>query len=140
MHVYKNKLITACLLLCRCCLTIDAMAIRRHLDFNSHQGTFTGYVDLGSGEDSTTEAHEALVFMLVGLTSGWKAPVAYFLTAGLSAESQKRLVTHVLEELQELGFIVCALTMDGHPTNVAMASLLGAKLKFNVRGTVQPYL
>lgn len=121
----------------RCCLVIDGMAIRRHVDYNSSQGTFSGYVDLGSGEDSTTEAKEALVFMLVGTTSGWKAPVAYFFTAGLSSASQHKLVHHLLEELEEIGFLVCAITMDGHFVNVAMASLLGARIDAEVM--VQPY-
>lgn len=62
---------------------IDAMAIRRHIDFNWHNGTYTGYVDLGSGaeEDKTKKA---LVFMLVGLNGRWKAPIPYYLTKGLT--------------------------------------------------------
>lgn len=122
----------------RCCLAIDAMAIRKHLDYDSHKQEFIGYTDLGNGQDSTTEAKEALVIMMVGVTAGWKAPVAYYLTAGLTAESQKVLVSHLLSKLAELNFEVTAITMDGHPTNVAMASLLGAKLEIRLNAT-QPF-
>jgi hypothetical protein len=103
------------------------MSIRKHVDYV--QGKFTGYVDLGNGIDSTTEAKEALVLMLTGLSGGWKCPIAYFFTAGLSAEAQTELVKHVIHHLETYNFTLCAITMDGHPTNVAMAELLGAKLE-----------
>ena len=106
---------------------IDAMAIRRHIDFAWHSGTYSGYVDLGNGPEEE-EAKEALVFMLVGISGGWKAPIAYYFTKGLSAETQKELVLHALNKVQEIGFEVHALTMDGHATNVSMCSLLGAQL------------
>jgi hypothetical protein len=49
--------------------------------------------------------------MLTGLGGGWKCSLAYFFTAGLSAESQ------------------LTLTMDGHQSNVAMTETLGATLE-----------
>ena len=108
---------------------IDAMCIRQHVDFDHHSGTFFGYVDLGNGSDNTTEAKEALVFMLVGISGGWKTPVAYYFTKGLSAETQKELVAHCLDKIHEYGFEVHAITMDGHPTNISMCKLLGAELQ-----------
>ena len=70
---------------------LDAMSIGQHVDYNWRTGAHSGYVDLGQGAEEE-EAKEALVFMLVGLNGGWKAPIAYYLTKGLTADSQKELV------------------------------------------------
>ena len=76
------------------------MAIRRHIDYNWHNGTYSGYVDLGHGPEAE-EAKEALVFMLVGMSGGWKAPIAYYLTKGLTAETQKELVVHSINKFSQ---------------------------------------
>ena len=63
----------------------------------------SGYVDMGNGMDETDVATEVLVFMVVGIQSHWKAPVAYYLTKSVSPETQKVLVVHALEELHARG-------------------------------------
>lgn len=71
----------------------------------------------------------ALLFLILsGLNAAWKAPVAYFLTHTLTAITQKELVEHILCQLEENGFVVDCLTLDGHATNLAMCRLLGAEL------------
>ena len=112
-------------------MVLDAMSIRKQIEFDQHNKRFIGCVDLGSGPEEDSNASEVLVFMLVGLNGKWKAPVAYFLTNVLSAETQKQLLFHCLERLHELGFEVLALTADGHATNIAMWALLGADLNPN---------
>ena len=122
------------------------MAIRKHLSYDHHTRSITGYVDIGIGSEENSEiATEALVFMLIGLRGKWKAPVAYYLTKSLSAESQAQLVQHVLQKLHEIGIQVHCLTMDGHGTNLGMCRLLGASMDidqgirpfFTVPGTDQ---
>lgn len=108
---------------------LDAMALRRHIDYQWHSREHTGFVDLGNGPE-TEEAKEALVFMLVGLNGGWKAPIGYYLTKGLSSDTQKELVLHAISKLHEELFEVHAIVLDGHATNVSMCTLLGAKLDF----------
>jgi hypothetical protein len=105
---------------------LDAMAIRKHVSWDPHTRTMSGFVDLGNGvEEGNEEAKEVLVFMLVSLNGRFKTPVAYFLTRTLSAVVQKELVLHVLDELHNRGFEVVSLTMDGHATNVSMCRSLG---------------
>jgi hypothetical protein len=117
--------------ICSCCLMLDAMSIKQQIEFDSRKQTLTGFVDLGTGEESETPATEALVFMLVGLRGHWKAPIAYFFTKGLPAETQTELIKHCLEELHKLGFKVMTLTMDGHASNLGMCRLLGCKLSLD---------
>ena len=78
--------------------------------------------------NSNEEATEALVFMVVGLTGHWKAPIAYFLTKGLQACTQKELLCHALHALHDIGMRVWIVTLDGHATNQSMCSLLGCNL------------
>lgn len=77
--------------------------------------------------------------MLVGLRSRWKAPVAYYLSRGLSAETQTQLLLHCLEKLQEIGIQVHCLTMDGHACNTAMCSKLGARIATQPGAEIKPY-
>jgi len=113
----------------RCSFQLDAMSIRRQISYDAHTGRMFGFVDIGSGDDnSTEEAKEALVFMLVGIQGYWKIPIAYFLTNTLTAAAQKELVILTLQELEDRGFEVIAVTMDGHASNMAMCQLLGGSL------------
>ena len=109
------------------CLLIDAMSIRRQTLYNSRMELY-GYVNLGDGPDERYVATEALVFMVVGLKTAWKAPIGYFLTNTLKAQPQAVLVTQAIEALHERGIKVTCITMDGHQTNLSMAEMLGCKL------------
>ena len=56
-------------------LMLDAMSIKKHLQYNPRTKQMSGYVDLGNGCNETDPATEALVLMVVGLKGHWKAPV-----------------------------------------------------------------
>ena len=116
---------------------IDAMAIRKHIQYSSRTKSFKGFVDLGDGPDEQNVASEALVFMVVGLQGHWKAPIAHFLTRTLTQESQAVLLKHALHALHERGIRVICLTMDGHASNVGMCTRLGCQLK--VSGDMRTY-
>jgi hypothetical protein len=110
-------------------LMLDAMAIRQQLVYSPSQQKMLGTVDLGLSEGNEVElAKEALVFMVVGLRGGWKAPVAYYFTNTLSSATQKELLLHCVEALHSVGVFVRTLTMDGHATNLGMCRQLGCTL------------
>lgn len=90
-------------------MVIDAMAIKKQIEFDAHKQQFTGFVDLGMADESEIEAKEVLVFMLVGLRGRWKAPIAYYLTNVLSSEVQHQLVSHVLDRVNEHQLQVCQI-------------------------------
>ena len=48
-------------------LMLDAMSIKKHLQYNPRTKRMSGYVDLGNGCNETDPATEALVLMVVGL-------------------------------------------------------------------------
>ena len=116
---------------------LDAMSIRKHVQYNPHTQSMSGFVDMGDGISETDFATEALVFMVVGLQGHWKAPIAYFLTKSLSPETQRVLLSHALEELYARGIQVVCVTMDGHASNVSMCNQLGCVLKGDPREPLQ---
>lgn len=118
-------------------LMLDAMAIKKHVQYNPPTQTMSGFVDTGDGFNETDVASEALMFMVVGMQGHWKAPIAYCLTSVLSPETLKVLVVHALEELHARGLSVVCMTMDGHASNISMCNQLGCELKRNPRETLK---
>lgn len=58
-------------------LMLNAMAIKKHVQYNPHSQSMSGFVDMSDGHNETDVATEALVFMVVDLQGPWKAPIAY---------------------------------------------------------------
>jgi len=86
---------------------LDAMSIKKAIEYDNATGKSTGFVNLGDSIDHDEAATEVLVFMVVGLLGHWKAPVAYFLTHTLEAATQQQLVLHTIRSLMEVGIQVC---------------------------------
>lgn len=109
---------------------LDAMSLKKAVEYDQASGQCTGFVNLGDLGNSQEEEEctEVLVFMVVGLMGRWKAPVAYFLTHTLSAATQHQLLLHTIKSLMEIEVQVCAITMDGHASNIAMCKLFGCQM------------
>jgi len=115
------------------CLIMDEMSIKQHVQWTGtrHQG----YVDYGPGGstesvDNLPYAKDALVFVVVGMNTAWKIPVAYYLIKGITAEEKENILRSCLVELQETGIIIKSLTFDGAANNLAIANVLGASLYY----------
>lgn len=120
-----------------CCLMLDAISIKQHIDYDAAMDCMAGFVHLGD-DQGLEEAKEALVLMLVGTRGYWKVPIGYFLTRGLTAQAQTQLVKAALGLVSETGLHVRALTMDGHRTNLAMCGILGCNLREGVTSFCHP--
>lgn len=110
-------------------LMLDAMAIKKHVQYDPQSQTMSGFVDMGDRINQSDIASEALVFLVVGLQGYWKAPIGYYLTKSLTPETQSVLVVHALEELNQRQIKVVCMTMDGHASNISMCTQLGCDLK-----------
>lgn len=113
-------------------LMMDEMYIHQHVHWTGSRSV--GYINFGVAMDQCSEempkATKALVFMVVGINSKWKVPVAYFLTESSSAEEKATLVRGCLLQLESTGILIKSLTFDGDASNILMANLLGANLSF----------
>lgn len=63
--------------------------------------------------------------MVVDLQGHRKGPIAYYLMKSLSADTQRVMLSHALEELQARGIQAVCVTMDGHASNVSICNQLG---------------
>ena len=61
-------------------LTFDEMQVKKGLDYDLPEDRIEGFVNYGDDEHENIEASQALTFMVHGLTSRMKIPLAYFFT------------------------------------------------------------
>ena len=124
------------------------MPIRKQVIYNKTKAKFTGIVDYGGGipELSSEQASEALVFLLFGLRSHWKAPIGYFLTNKTNAAIQASLMKSALSLVADSGFRVWSLVCDGTATNFETLQLLGCsftpnydKMAVSFKYPIRPY-
>jgi hypothetical protein len=116
----------------RCTVMLNAMNIRKRIDWDRASNRMTGFVDFGVGGldyDSQAEATEVLVIMAVGLMGYWKVPLGYFLTHGLSAQLQVQLLKLALQKVYDVGVICVCIVMDGCSVNQAMVKLLSCSIE-----------
>ena len=105
------------------------MSIKKHISYVKHEGSSTGYVNLGgSNEDYDETASEALVIMAVGIKKHWKAPISFHFINGIKAETQKGLLFNAIESLAVIDIRARLVIMDGHRTNISMMKKLGCEL------------
>ena len=66
-----------------CCLHVDEMEIKKHVDYNRHTDRIHGFTDIGNGPldgPSQPQATKVLAVVAVGLLGHWKLPLGYYLT------------------------------------------------------------
>lgn len=110
-------------------LVIDSMAIRQRLIKVPNSERLQGYVDYGNGiNNGGKKATEALVFLLVSMTSRARHPCAFFFVDKIDAEMQKNLILQFLHLANEKGITVANLTCDGCASNMSTLKKLGASI------------
>ena len=80
---------------------------------------YVGTINYGTAVPEVEDdlATEALVFLIVGLKSHFKHPVAYFLQKKCSAVVQVQLIRDCISLLHDEGLCVHSLIFDGTYTN-----------------------
>ena len=113
-----------------CSLVIDSMSLRRRLIMDHLAGTIHGYVDIGGEQvvDEKKEAKEALVFLLVPLTSRTRYPVGFFFVDKIDAALQSTLIRQCLQLCAEQHIQVVNITCDGCHANISTLKRLGASI------------
>lgn len=117
-----------------CCLHVDEMEIKKHLDYDRNTGTVHGFTDIGAGpldDSSHPQATKALAVVAVGLAGYWKLPLGYFLTDGANSTLQSTIIKDIVSKLYDCGCLAVSVTFDGLAANLKTAELLGASLDVN---------
>lgn len=77
-----------------------------------------GYEDNGENKRANRQGNHALVFMVRGLNSDWKLPVAFYFVDGTSPSNMlAQLIRKVIQELKKIGIHVVGCVSDQSPTN-----------------------
>lgn len=109
-----------------CTLMLDAMSIRKGLQYDVKMEKTVGHVDYGNVvENKDTLATEVLVIMIVCATMNFKVPVAYFLTDKVSGLVTHQIVKQIIERLYSIGITIWTITFDGASSNMAAAKEFG---------------
>lgn len=110
------------------CLIHDDMSIRQHSQWNEEK--FLGHINAGKPENHNLPfsplAKQANVLMVKGIGKPFKVPIGYFLIDGLTADERAAIIYEALFMLNDINIDVCAITNDGHVSNIATSKILGA--------------
>lgn len=93
----------------------DEMALSAHLDFAEIKDYIDGFEDLNEKRTNSFATH-ALVFMIRGIDSAFKQPIAYFLTESINAEELSELIKLVIEAVSDVGMYLNALMVPNFKT------------------------
>lgn len=114
------------------CLIHDDMSIRQHSQWSSAEEKFFGHINAGKPEEHNLFAplaKQAYVLMVSGIGKEFKLPIGYFLIRSLCAQERAAILYEALFMLNKIGVTVCAITNDGHISNISAAKILGADYK-----------
>jgi hypothetical protein len=110
-------------------LSMDEVAIRKHVEWDPVKQKMMGYVSFISGTDGDDIASKALVFMATCVNSSWKVPLGYFYVNGFDANKRTKLLKECLKFMHDGSTAeICSLTFDGDAANVKMVENMGAKI------------
>ena len=115
------------------CLSIDGMGIIETIEYVSHKNRVYGYVDFGEQENfkvlpsdvasnfEPETAKNGMFFMLVGINTILKSPIAYVLINKLTGKKLSVLAKQLLLTLYKNKIFVKAMTFDGDPAHFNLA-------------------
>lgn len=120
-----------------CSLSVDEMAIRRHIQWNKNSISMMGLPTFENKAENDTQtlqcARQAIVFMLCGVNERFQLQFAYHFVKSLNGEKRGELLKAVYEEVSKTGIRVLNVTSDGYSANESMCVSLKANFKINSR-------
>jgi hypothetical protein len=131
-HIEKN-----------CSLVLDEMTIGPGEEYIPQLDKFVGKVDMGGivhPNDQNQLANKMLGYIVVGLNTYFKIPVAYFLVSQLTAKEQEALTLQVIKDVEDCGFKINRLVTDNLAVNTNMFKRMnGGVLHPVIRHPIQEY-
>ncbi|XP_046142525.1 uncharacterized protein LOC123987998 [Osmia bicornis bicornis] len=120
-----------------CCVMFDEMAIQPHVEYDPVSDCIVGFEDYQTIRTMKYADH-ALVFMIRGIHTGWKFPVAYYFTENQASTAHLvQCITEIIQSVVDSGFLPVALICDQGKTNVAAINQLKADTRINMQDKVE---
>ncbi|GFO05396.1 transposable element p transposase [Plakobranchus ocellatus] len=112
-----------------CTLLLDKISIKPFLTYNPQQDLVEEFEDFGHFGRTNTASNSALGFMVRGLLSKWKQPLAYVLSKGpVKTNTLLSLIKETLQKLVELGLQPKMIICDQGSNNRALFKRLGISI------------
>ncbi|KAJ8976153.1 hypothetical protein NQ317_018092 [Molorchus minor] len=109
-----------------CYISVDEMALKKHLFYNYTLDEIVGVEDNGTERTCFVPATSAAVFMLTGINSKWKQPIGYALSAtSLKAVDVKKILDQFIDKVTSIGLDVVALVTDMGSNFIHLSNMLG---------------
>lgn len=125
-NILKQKIASFSTLNKNCTLCIDEMSIEPGHQYDTSNDTRIG----SSFDNAGHKATHGLVFLLCGLASRWKQPVAYFFTgSSMNGDAFKALVIETVQCIESIGLKLHSITTDMGPTNLKMWKSFGIEAR-----------
>ena len=101
-----------------CSLVLDEMALKQHLDYDKS-------VDVVFGIKNKKPLNQALVFIIRGIATKWKQPIAYFFSnSTVSTVNLIKFIQEAISKVQDCGLLVRCIVCDQGSTNIAALKIL----------------
>jgi len=108
-----------------CTLCFDEMSIKANLFYERNQDFIVGLAMGDTGEKIFKPTLTASVFMIRGIYSKWKQPIAYFLChTSCPANLLHTLLTEAVQKLKNVGLNICAVACDMGSNNIKLSNIL----------------
>ncbi|CAI6369764.1 unnamed protein product [Macrosiphum euphorbiae] len=108
-----------------CSVLFDEISIKEFLEYSKQYDFVEGFEDIGKIGRGNKTANTALVFMVRGIYSSWKFPIAYFLAhSAVKSKTLKTLIVDVIKELIGVGLCPKLTVCDQGTNNQSALKLL----------------
>lgn len=105
-----------------CVLIFDEMYITPNIQYNASSDKLKGFTT--NYENKCKIADHVLTFMIRGIKTNYKQPVAYYFTHCLNKTDLKNIITRVIKEVNATGLKILATICDQSATNIAAINAL----------------
>jgi len=101
-----------------CSIIFDEMSVKPMLNYVRRAGRFIGYANVGRAAETRMLADRLLCFVVKGLNTNYRIPVAYYHTRQLSGEELSELIESTIIQVENCGFFVVRVVCDNSKVNV----------------------
>lgn len=119
-------------------LCFDEIAIRRRIDYNHGQRSFSGLIEIGKRKNQECFiANNAIFFLITCIETGRSLILGYFLIRTLNTNEKFNLLKDAIAVINETNACLVSVSFDGLPVNFAVCRTMGACFDLD---NMKPYI
>lgn len=108
-------------------LSFDEIAIRRRVDYNHEQHSFSGLITFGHRDNEKCFiANNAIFFLITCIETGHSLILGYFLIKTLNTQEKYDLLVDAISCINDTNVCLVSIAFDGLPVNFSVCRKMGA--------------